>query len=71
MKAYRGHDEVTTAVTVSHDHWVGAGYTFRPLDRAAAHPGTLMLRWEVVPASGAAPPSAGIEFIVLDDDGQL
>jgi hypothetical protein len=71
MKAYRGHDEVTTAVTVSHDRWVGAGYTFRPLDGAAAHHGTLTLRWEMVPASGGAAESAGLEFIVLDDDGRI
>jgi hypothetical protein len=68
---YTGHDAVQTAVTASHDKWVGGGYVFRSRGNAEGHHNGVRFSWEMAPAAGGDVTSIGAEFVILDDDGRI
>ncbi len=68
---YVGHDAIQTAVAISHDKWVGTGYTFRSRKNAEGHHNGMRFSWDMVPAAGGDVVSIGSEFVILDDHGRI
>ena len=68
---YAGHEAIQTAVTTSHDRWVGKGYVFRSRKNAEGHHNGVRFSWEMVSAAGGDVVSIGSEFVILDDDGRI
>jgi uncharacterized protein len=69
---HRGLAEIEARVTAAYEKWVvGEGHVFRPLAVAEGHHGGVRLRWEMVPATGGAAASAGVQFLLLDEDGRV
>jgi hypothetical protein len=67
---YSGRPAIIGRVAAAYDKWVRAGgYVFRQLGEAEGHHGAIRLRWEMVPAAGGAAALAGVQFLILDDDG--
>jgi hypothetical protein len=68
---YVGHAGLQQAVTRSHEHWAGLGYTFRVRGTAHAHHGGLHFSWDMVPAGSDEPESIGFEFVILDAQNRI
>ncbi|HCU96393.1 MAG TPA: nuclear transport factor 2 family protein [Actinobacteria bacterium] len=69
---YNGHAAIETRVAEAHDKWVGqGGYLFRSRRAAEGHHGGVRIHWEMVPAAGGAAASAGVQFLILDDEDQV
>lgn len=66
---HSGREAIEARVAAAHDNWVAQqGYLFRARGAAEAHHGGIRLGWEMVPADGGPAASAGVQFLILDDD---
>lgn len=71
LSEYHGRDEIATAVTSSHDKWVGTGHVFRSAGATDSHHDTARFVWHMYGPAGADPVSTGTHFIRFTDDGRI
>src|SRR5215472_537393 len=68
----RGHDELEVRVTRAYEEFVAPGnFTFQPRDNADRLGNVVKFTWEMVPSDGGAAAGAGLEILVLDEDGRI
>ncbi len=68
----RGHDELEVRVTRAYEQFVAPGeFSFKPRDNADRLRNVVKFNWEMVPAGGGEAAGAGLEILVLDDDGRI
>src|SRR5215472_1805308 len=68
----RGHDELEVRVTRAYEEFVAPGnFTFQPQDNADRLGNVVKFTWEMVPSDGGAAAGAGLEVLVLDEDGRI
>lgn len=68
IEAVEGHDEVDARVAAVQEQF--AGMSFNVIGEVDAHYHVARIRWELSP-SGAAPAVAGIDVLVLAEDGRI
>lgn len=67
-----GYAGIEKRVTDAYQKWVKEkGNIFRLRDGVDGHHDTIKLRWEMLPASGGAVISIGLDFLVLGSDGRI
>jgi hypothetical protein len=67
-----GHDALEVRVTRAYQEFVAPGtYTFRSRDNADRLGSIVKFNWEMVPAEGGEAAGAGLEILVLDEDGRI
>ncbi|MFI6513752.1 hypothetical protein ACIBCT_39635 [Streptosporangium sp. NPDC050855] len=68
----RGHEELEVRVTRSYEEFVAPGaFRFRPRGGAGRVGDMVTFAWEMVPTDGGEPAGAGLEVLVLDEDGRI
>jgi len=68
----RGHDELEERVVGAHQKNVrDNGNRFRAVANAQTLRNVVTFNWEMVPAAGGTILAVGLEFLVLDDQGQI
>jgi hypothetical protein len=68
----RGHDELEVRVTRAYEQFVAPGnFTFQPRDNADRLGNVVKFTWEMVSSDGGAVAGAGLEILVLDEDGRI
>ena len=68
---YRGWAAVATAITRSHDAWVGTGHRFRQARQPVSHHDAIRFSWEMVAPDGATVISTGTNVLMLSGDGRI
>src|SRR5262249_53913113 len=59
-------------VTRAYEEFVAPGnFTFQPRDNADRLGNVVKFTWEMVPSDGGAAAGAGLEILVLDEDGRI
>ncbi len=67
---HSGRTAIEARVAAAHDKWIKQeGCVFRARGSADAHHHGVRLAWEMVPASGGAVASSGVQFLITGDDG--
>jgi len=67
-----GHDELEVRVTRACEQFAAPGnFTFQPRDNADRLGNVVKFTWEMVPSDGGAAAGAGLEILVLDEDGRI
>ncbi len=68
----RGHDALEVRVTRAYEESVAPGeFTFRPRDNADRLHDVVKFNWEMVPSGGGDVAGAGLEILILDEDGRI
>jgi len=68
----RGHDALEVRVTRAYEEFVAPGeFTFRPRDNADRLHDVVKFNWEMVPSGGGDVAGAGLEILILDEDGRI
>jgi hypothetical protein len=68
----RGHDALEVRVTRAYQEFVAPGeFTFRPRDNAARLHNVVKFDWEMVSSSDGEVAGAGLEILVIDEDGRI
>ena len=68
----RGHDELEVRVTRAYQEFVAPGtFIFRPRDNADRLRNVVKFNWEMVPTSGGEAAGAGLEILILGEDGRI
>ncbi len=68
----RGHDALEVRVSRAYEEFVAPGeFTFRPRDNADRLGNVVKFNWEMVPSGGGEVAGAGLEILVLDQDGRI
>jgi hypothetical protein len=68
----RGHDALEIRVTRAYQQFVAPGeFTFMPRDNAARLGNVVKFNWEMVPTGGGEAAGAGLEILLLDEDGRI
>jgi hypothetical protein len=68
----RGHDALEVRVTRAYQEFVASGeFTFKKQDNADRLGNIVKFNWEMVPSSGGEVAGAGLEILVLDEDGRI
>ena len=68
----RGHDALEVRVTRAYQEFLAPGqFTFTPRDNAARLGNVVKFNWDMVPTGGGEPAGAGLEILVLDEDGRI
>jgi hypothetical protein len=68
----RGHDALEVRVTRTYQDFVAPGtYTFQAQDNADRLGNVVKFNWEMVPAGGGEAAGAGLEILLLDEDGRI
>ena len=69
---YRGRHAVGERVAASYEKFVaGQGFIFRAARPAEAHHDGARIHWEMTPAAGGEAVSGGVQFLLLDTEGQI
>lgn len=68
---YRGVEQVEVAVTRNYEHFLSKGFTFELAEDAAEHHGSARVPWRMLAPDGATVAAAGMQFLILDDTGQV
>jgi hypothetical protein len=67
-----GHEALEVRVTRAYREFVAPGkFIFQPRDNADRLGEIVKFNWEMVPAGGGEPAGAGLEILVLDEDGRI
>jgi hypothetical protein len=66
-----GYAAIEATVARAHDNFVGEGFTFRSVQDADGHHGTVRFHWEMVPAGGGDVAAVGFDFLILDGSGRI
>jgi hypothetical protein len=67
-----GHDALEVRVTRTYQDFVAPGtYTFQARDNADRLGNVVKFNWEMVPADGREAAGAGLEILLLDEDGRI
>jgi hypothetical protein len=68
----RGHDALEARVTRAYQEFVAPGtFTFRAQDNAHRLHNIVKFNWEMVPVGGGDPAGAGLEILILGEDGRI
>jgi hypothetical protein len=68
----RGHEALDTRVSRAYEEFVASGeYRFSRRSDAARLHGIVKFNWEMVRTSDGTPAGAGLELLVLGDDGRI
>jgi hypothetical protein len=68
----RGHEALEIRVTRGYQQFVAPGeFTFMPQDNAACLGNVVKFNWEMVPTGGGEAAGAGLEILVLGEDGRI
>jgi len=68
----RGHGALETRVTRAYEEFVAPGaFTFTPRDNAGRLHNVVKFNWEMVPTGGGDVAGAGLEILILDEDGRI
>ena len=68
----RGHEQLRARVTRAYDEFVVAGgHRFTPAGPAERIQDVVKFRWEMVPRDGGDVAGAGLEVLLLADDGRI
>src|SRR5262249_57597673 len=68
----RGHDELEVRVTRAYEQFVAPGeFIFKPRDNADRLHNVVKFNWDMVPSGGGDVAGAGLEILVLDEDGRI
>jgi hypothetical protein len=68
----RGHDELEVRVTRAYQEFVAPGeFTFQPRDNADRLGNIVKFNWEMIPTGGREAAGAGLEILILDEDGRI
>jgi hypothetical protein len=68
----RGHDALDVRVTRAYEEFVAPGeFTFQPRDNADRLGNVVKFNWEMVPSGGGEAAGAGLEILILDEDGRI
>jgi hypothetical protein len=67
-----GHDELEVRVTRAYQEIVAPGeFAFKPRDNADRLHNIVKFNWTMIPSSGGEVAGAGLEILVLDEDGRI
>jgi hypothetical protein len=67
-----GHDELEVRVNRAYQEFVAPGeFTFQPRDNADRLGNIVKFNWEMVPTDGGEVAAAGLEILILDQDGRI
>ena len=67
-----GHHELEVRVTRAYQEFVAPGeFTFKPRDNADRLHNVVKFNWEMVPTSGGEAAGAGLEILILGEDGRI
>lgn len=67
-----GHYELEVRVTRAYQEFVAPGeFRFKPRDNADRLHNVVKFNWEMVPSSGGEVAGAGLEILILDEDGRI
>jgi hypothetical protein len=70
--AARGYDALQVRVTQAYEEFVAPGeFTFKPRDDMGCLDNVVKFRWEMVPTGGGTAAGAGLEILILDEDGRI
>jgi hypothetical protein len=68
----RGHDALETRVARAYQEFVAPGqFTFTSRDNAARLGNVVKFNWDMVPTGGSDAAGAGLEILMLDEDGRI
>ena len=68
----RGHDAPDVRVTRAYEEFVAPGkFTFKPRDNADRLHNVVKFNWEMIPTGGGEVAGAGLEILILDEDGRI
>jgi hypothetical protein len=68
----RGHDTLEARVAASNQrNVIEQGYTFRPATAIQTLPGVTKFRWDMARADSGEVISAGVGFLVINDEGRI
>jgi len=68
----RGHDELEVRVARAYQEFVAPGeFSFKPRDNADRLHNLVKFSWEMVPTAGGQVAGAGLEILILDQDGRI
>jgi len=68
----RGHDALEVRVTRTYQEFVASGeFTFKKQDNADRLGNIVKFNWEMIPSGGGEMAGAGLEILVLDEDGRI
>jgi len=62
---------VEVAITRNWDKFISRGFTFEIIDGAAEHHNSARVPWRMLAPDGRTVAAAGMQFLVLDDAGQV
>jgi SnoaL-like domain len=68
---FRGHEEIATGITRSHDKWVGSGHTFASAGPPDSHHNVVRFVWHMYGSDSVTPVSIGTNFMMFNDDGRI
>jgi len=68
----RGHDALQIRVSRAYQEFVAPGkFTFQPRGNADRLGNVVKFNWDMVPTGGGEAAGAGLEILVLDEDGRI
>jgi hypothetical protein len=68
----RGHDALEARVLEAHEKWVvQAGYLFKFVGTVAGLHNSVKFNWVMLPNTGGAVVSAGLNVVLLNDEGHI
>ncbi len=67
-----GHEAINDRVSRSYEKYVADGsHRFRAASDPAEHHGAIKVEWEMIEAANDSVAAVGLEFLLLDDNGQI
>ncbi len=68
----RGHNALHARVTRAYEEFVAPGeFTFKSRDNMGRLDNVVKFGWEMVPSGGGEAAGAGLEILILDEDGRI
>ena len=68
----RGYEALEARIASAHEKFVRTGgFVFKSMNRTESHHNVVTFHWIMVPAAGGEVAAAGVNFIILDDDGRI
>lgn len=67
-----GYEALEARVAGAHEKYVRTGgFVFKSLNKTESHHNVVKFHWIMVPAASGEAAAAGVNFVILDDDGRI
>src|SRR5262245_37282590 len=68
----RGYEALEARVASAHEKYERTGgFVYKSMNKTESHHNVVKFHWIMVPAAGCEAAAAGVNFVILDDDGRI